>query len=493
MNATVQALGWALVHFIWQGAAIALALAAALPFCRRPTARYGAACLALLSMAVAFAITTAISIPAAAPALPLPNRFPIPAAPAGSVGLVEPSPALLSHIAAALPWIVAVWIAGALVICTYRCGGWLAAERMRRTALIPAHPEWQERLTHLAREIGASRPVRLVESRLAEVPVVIGFLGPIILVPAGLLAGLPPDELESILLHELAHIHRSDYLVNLLQTIVESLLFYHPAVWWVSGIIRAERENCCDDIAVAARGNAHAYAATLVSLEEHRMTSREPALAATGGNLMHRIRRLLNQPEPPRTATALLLSMGFLLGVCCLLAAPQQNPAPQQRPAPQPRIMGQKAQDDSPAELPTRYRKWIDEDVVYIIRPEERAAFEKLQSDPEREHFVKQFWLRRDPTPGTPENEFKEEHYRRIAYANEHFASSKPGWKTDRGRIYIVYGPPDEIEDRSQMTPSTQTWTYRHIEGIGDQVVIEFLDAHNTGDFQMTSDPKSAK
>ena len=100
-------------------------------------------------------------------------------------------------------------------------------------------------------------------------------------------------------------------------------------------------------------------------------------------------------------------------------------------------------------ELATPYKKWLNEDVGYIITDEERASFKQANNDEEREQFIEQFWLRRDPTPDTEENEFKEEHYRRIAYANEHFASGIPGWKTDRGRIYITFGPPDEIEDHS--------------------------------------------
>ena len=112
---------------------------------------------------------------------------------------------------------------------------------------------WQERLDRLARALRLSRPVALLESCLAEVPVVIGYVRPVILMPVGLLAGLPAGQVESILLHELAHIRRHDYLVNLLQTSVEGLLFYHPAVWWISGVIRAERENCCDDLVVATR------------------------------------------------------------------------------------------------------------------------------------------------------------------------------------------------------------------------------------------------
>ena len=155
-------------------------------------------------------------------------------------------------------------------------------------------------------------------------------------------------------------------------------------------------------------------------------------------------------------------------------------------------------------ELETPYRKWLNEDVTYIITDEERATFKRLQTDEEREQFIESFWLRRDPTPDTVENEFKEEHYRRIAYANERFASGIPGWKTDRGRIYITYGPPDEIEDHSSGgtyerppeegggTTSTfpfQQWRYRYIEGIGNNIIIEFVDPTMSGEFRMTMDP----
>jgi GWxTD domain-containing protein len=155
-------------------------------------------------------------------------------------------------------------------------------------------------------------------------------------------------------------------------------------------------------------------------------------------------------------------------------------------------------------ELPTPYKQWLNEDVVYIITGEERAAFLRLQTNEEREQFIEQFWLRRDPTPDTPENEFKEEHYRRIAYANEHFASGIPGWKTDRGRIYIIWGKPDEIESHptggtyerpeeegggTTATYPFEQWTYRHMDGIGDNVMLEFVDPTMTGEYHLSSDP----
>jgi len=154
--------------------------------------------------------------------------------------------------------------------------------------------------------------------------------------------------------------------------------------------------------------------------------------------------------------------------------------------------------------LETPYRKWLNEDVSYIITDEERAAFKKLQTDEEREQFIEQFWLRRDPTPDSVENEFKEEHYRRIAYANERYASGIPGWKTDRGRIYITFGPPDEIEshpsggtyqrppEEGGGTTSTfpfEQWRYRYIEDIGNDIIIEFVDPTMSGEYRMTMDP----
>ena len=160
-------------------------------------------------------------------------------------------------------------------------------------------------------------------------------------------------------------------------------------------------------------------------------------------------------------------------------------------------------QDRLRKELETPYKKWLSEDVGYIISDEERKAFKTLQTDEERDQFIEQFWLRRDPTPDTEENEYREEHYRRIAYANEHYASGIPGWKSDRGMIYIKYGPADETdvhnggtEQRSiqegggttSMYPY-ENWRYRYIEGIGTNVEIEFVDPTLTGEFHMTMDP----
>ena len=182
------------------------------------------------------------------------------------------------------------------------------------------------------------------------------------------------------------------------------------------------------------------------------------------------------------------------------------KPAQQRETVAKPMTDKQKKrqEDKLRKELETPYKKWMNEEVVYIISDEERKAFRAFSTDEERQQFIEGFWLRRDPTPDTEENEFREEHYRRIAYANERFASGIPGWKTDRGRIYIAQGPPDEIESHpsggSYQRPyeegggNTSTfpfekWRYRYIEGIGNDVNIEFVDTTMSGEYRMTMDP----
>ncbi len=177
----------------------------------------------------------------------------------------------------------------------------------------------------------------------------------------------------------------------------------------------------------------------------------------------------------------------------------------QQDPLKKPLTEKQKKKNEKALrqELRGPYKKWLDEDVVWIITDQERQAFKQLSNDEERDQFIEAFWQRRDPTPDTEENEYKEEHYRRIAYANEHFAAGIPGWKSDRGRIYIMYGPPDEIDSHPSggayerpieegggetSTFPFEDWRYRYLEGIGQEVIIEFVDTCMCGDFHMTLD-----
>ena len=175
---------------------------------------------------------------------------------------------------------------------------------------------------------------------------------------------------------------------------------------------------------------------------------------------------------------------------------PPQAPAQRQRE----QLQAQKAVRQ---ELKGAYKTWLDQEVAYIITDEERKAFKNLSNDEERDAFIEQFWLRRNPNPDSPENEFREEHYRRIAYANEHYAAGKPGWKTDRGHIYIACGPPDSIDshpsggiyqrpmDEGGGETSTfpfEVWHYRYLEGIGENIDIEFVDTCKCGDYHFTID-----
>jgi GWxTD domain-containing protein len=470
-----EALGWTLFHFLWEGALIAALLLVALFVCRPAAARlrYGLACGALLGMPLAFGITLAVSMPPAAAHFTIPpNAAPADhwvAAPAG------PAAPASTQLRDRLAWAGPIWLAGVLGIFLFRMGSWMAAQRLRRVGTVAAPESWRVRLKALARDAGIARPVALLESCLAEVPVAIGYLRPAILAPLGMLAGLPSEQVEAILLHELAHIRRADYLVNLLQIAIEGLLFYHPALWWVSGVVRAEREHCCDDWAAARLGNARQYARALVTLEESPWRAPRTVMASSGGNLLRRIRRLLAKPDARDLAVPVAPSILLVATVGVALAA--WSPA---RP-PQKPVQVETPQVAAPAAATPNaaaYRKWLDEDVAYIITPEERAAFLKLQTDPEREQFIQQFWERRNPVPGSAENPFKLEHYRRIAYANKHYAAPDghtPGWKTARGRFYIIYGPPDEIDDHSSDPAPYQVWQYRYVEGFKSDLRLRFV------------------
>jgi GWxTD domain-containing protein len=182
----------------------------------------------------------------------------------------------------------------------------------------------------------------------------------------------------------------------------------------------------------------------------------------------------------------------------------QQNPPADQNSAKKSAKQKAKSDKELRKELDSQYRKWLDEDVVYIISPEERSAFLHLATNEERESFIEAFWQRRNPDPESADNTFKEEHYRRIAYVNEHFSSGIPGWKTDRGRIYIMWGPADEIESHPSggsyerpaeegggetSTYPFEDWRYRYLEGIGENVILEFVDPTMSGEYHLTMDP----
>jgi len=297
-QAWVARLGWTLIHFLWQG----LLIAALYALVRRgmrfrgPNARYVLACGALFTMMASPLLTLTMLHQPEQPSVRQAQPMLIP-----SSGSVVASAAPIAAASTVnwptqyLPVIVFISIVGAMLFWVRLIGGWMAAASMRSVQVRPATEEWQKRIGELALRIRVSAPVRLLVSAKVQVPAVIGWIRPVILIPLGALAGLPAEQIEGLLLHELAHISRHDYLVNIVQGIAEALLFYHPAVWWVSGHIRAEREHCCDDIAVSATGDALNYASALAELESSRQLSARAVMAVNRGSLKARIARLLGE------------------------------------------------------------------------------------------------------------------------------------------------------------------------------------------------------
>ncbi|MHC4702085.1 MAG: M56 family metallopeptidase, partial [Planctomycetota bacterium] len=269
----VQRLGWTLVHFVWQASAVALLLAALMAILRKASAnlRYTVACLALALIVLAPIVTiqlVPVSIPgppvtpppAPAPVVPPtvqvselpPVEAPTIVPPAAVETAISPPAVgrsrmqrLSERLEPALPHVVSAWLIGVLALSLWHLGGWTQLQRLRRRMVRPVDEPLRARLDELAAKLGVTRAVQLTESALVQIPTVVGWLRPVILLPASALTGLTTEQLDAILAHELAHIRRHDYFVNMLQIIVETLGFYHPAVWWISHKIRTERENCC--------------------------------------------------------------------------------------------------------------------------------------------------------------------------------------------------------------------------------------------------------
>lgn len=303
-----QALAWALVHFVWQGAAIALVLAAVQRLGRlSASARYVTGVLAMAAMLAVPAITFVTLAQAAtrgaaavlnqdtASAVAAPGtQYPAPSTPPSPAESARQAPApgtLMSSVAPGV--ILGLWGAGVVLLSLRLLGGWLVARRLARRSTSPAGPEIQALARRIAGRLALDRVVGVFESSAVSVPVMIGWMKPVVLLPAAALAGLSVPQVEALIAHELAHVRRHDYLVNLLQSAVETLLFYHPAVWWVSRRLRVDRELCCDDVALEVCDRL-VYATALSELAAMTTTPRL-ALAATDGPLLHRVRRILGR------------------------------------------------------------------------------------------------------------------------------------------------------------------------------------------------------
>lgn len=367
----VERIGWMLLQSVWQFAAVALLLM----LCQRASVhlpariRYLASCAALLVMvAVSMVTLTAIRLPERTAANSMEQSSPTPRSPSLANGPVFPlavqgdaavvpgrpgapsavklslAPAIPSKNseaadtppsarAAPLAWgeriivvlepylstIVVIWLVGVGLLSARPVAGWWHVRRLRRDGTSAVSPAVESLLQHAARRLGVRRAVGVLQSTLVKVPAVVGWLQPLVLLPVSVITGLSPRELEAVLAHELAHVCRHDYLVNLLQTLVETLFFYHPAVWWVSHTIREQREECCDDLALSVCGDTSLYAAALLAVERLRDANAAPvpALSAAGGSLLSRIRRIVGRPEKtaaiwsdsPLSAAAVLAAM----------------------------------------------------------------------------------------------------------------------------------------------------------------------------------------
>jgi beta-lactamase regulating signal transducer with metallopeptidase domain len=312
-------IGWVLLHFIWQGALVAALVAAGLWLLRGRGAheRYALACGGLIAMVAAPLVTAAALV---GPMLTAPA---LPAGGGGGPGVPAASP-----LEAALPLITTLWLVGTIGFQARLLLLWGRAERLRRAGTGPIPATLAPIVADLVARIGVRRPVRVVQSSLVMVPTVVGWLRPVVLVPAAALTGLGPDQLRAVIAHELAHVRRHDYLVNVLQSVCEALLFYHPAVWWISGRIRAEREYCCDDVAVAVCGNAVLYARALSTLDEWRSTDCWPALASTGEPLMKRICRLVGVRDArSRRPVSLMATVTLVMSAAAVAAVGSLHPA----------------------------------------------------------------------------------------------------------------------------------------------------------------------
>lgn len=335
---TLQALGWTVLHSLWQAFVVALLLAAYLLALQKTDARkrYIAGNTALLTTLL-LAVGTFVyyleksksqlaSLVYAEDGTVL-GRFFL------NVGIADEYPAagdigfFQAYFNENMPLIVTVWLVGMVFFMLKMLGGLLYVQRLKTRMTSPLSKEWQERMAQLSAELGINRQIKLLESALAKAPMVVGWLKPMVLMPIGAVNHLTTAQVEAILAHELAHVARHDYLLNLLQSCIEILFYFNPAVWWISGNVRTERENCCDDIAVRLCGNSLAYAKALVSLQELQLTvpsSLAMPFSRSRSELLLRIQRIL-QPSQNKSNVMEKLSATLLLTVAVVLLSVQAN------------------------------------------------------------------------------------------------------------------------------------------------------------------------
>jgi beta-lactamase regulating signal transducer with metallopeptidase domain len=309
LNGWLYTIGWTLVHFVWQGAAIAVVIAAALAACRRASAqaRYAVACFGLAALLAAPAATaimlrsssaTSPAVSASTSAAPTYGASSVPASRPAATQLFASTAVRASALVEPwLPLVVGIWFSSALLLLARFAVASRRVLRLRRLSLQAPLSRWQATGERLAERLRIRQGFRVVDSVLVDVPSVIGTVRPIVLLPIAALTSLTPDQIEALLAHELAHIRRRDYAVNIAQTVAEALLFFHPAVWWMSARIREAREHCCDDIAVDVCAEPVVYASALAEIASWRPRDVALSLGAADGALLARVRRILREPE----------------------------------------------------------------------------------------------------------------------------------------------------------------------------------------------------
>ncbi len=330
----LEALGWTVLHSLWQGALIAIVLVALFAFVPRKASviRYRLATLGLAIMAL-WAIGTFFTYPTQDISL-AENHTVVLDAGEYTISTYTTESWLDLLMASAeqhVMWIAWIWLLGVIALSVRWTGSMLYLQRIKTHPVAVDMREWRRTLHKMSQKLGIHKPVDLMASRLIQAPMVIGHLRPVIMVPVSMLTGLAPNQVEAILAHELAHVKRHDFLINLMISWIEIVFFFHPAYWWLSAIIKDEREHCCDDIAVAYSGNALAYAKALTALEEQRLNQVQLGVSLQGrpNHLLSRIKRIIApaqyQPNPnTRVLTSLILTLG-IFGMAWL--SPQQAEA----------------------------------------------------------------------------------------------------------------------------------------------------------------------
>ena len=310
-------------------------------------------------------------------------------------------------------------------------------------------------VAEVSRQLGVRREVQVGISSHSAQPGVWGIRRPIVILPEGITSQLTGGELRSLLTHELAHVKRYDNLVSYFQMLVRSFFWFHPLVWWIDRRLLTEREAACDESVIRRGEAAEDYVSGLLKACRLSVTAPVAGISRiTESNLKTRVERIMSIPHrnPKVFWQRCLVSSAIAVAVATSVLAGLLSNRP---------VLAQEtaAADD-----------WLQTAVSYILTDGEKAEFRALTTTADRKAFIEEFWRRHNPTPGTPENEFKDEHDRRVAYANARWQfASGAGWKSDRGRIYIIYGPPDEIEDHPL---KFQRWRYR--EGTFANVILEF-------------------